>query len=276
MPEKTNSSNQELAGKTAIVTGAGRGLGRAVAKGLAAAGARVALFSRTADELRTVADEIRADGGEALAMPGDVAGGSQVARLVSETLDRFGRLDTLVNNAGIIGPARFLADADPKSWAETLAVNLTGAYHCCREAIPHLQDRGGAIINVTSGLAQMPFPHFCAYGVSKAGINQLTRSLSEEFRDAGIRVNAVDPGVMDTPMQAEIRETGSETLRPEIHRRFIGFQKSGQLTPPERLVPLFRFLASDPAAHVTGRILSLGDLESLRREAGAYGNLQTS
>jgi len=265
MAEESKESNEELKGKVAIVTGAGRGLGRAVARGLAAAGAKVALFSRTAGELEAVADEIREEGGEALGMPGDVAGGSHVVRLVSETLDRFGRLDILVNNAGIVGPARFLEDADPKSWANTLAVNLTGTYHCCREAIPHMQDRGGAIVNVTSGLARMPFPHFCAYGVSKAGVDQLTRSLSEEFREAGIRVNAVDPGVMDTPMQAEIRETGGETLRPEIHQKFIGFQKNGRLTPPERLVPLFRFLASDEAAHVTGRILSPDDLERLRR-----------
>jgi NAD(P)-dependent dehydrogenase (short-subunit alcohol dehydrogenase family) len=265
MAEEWNESNEELKEKVAIVTGASRGLGRAVAKGLAAAGAKVALFSRTADELEAVAEEIRREGGEALAMPGDVVGGSQVARLVSETVDRFGGVHILVNNAGIIGPARFLEDADPKAWSNTLAVNLTGAYHCCREVIPHMRSAGGgAIINVTSGLADMPFPHFCAYGASKAGLNQLTRSLSEEFREAGIRVNAVDPGILDTSMQARIRETGADTLRPEIHRRFLGFQKSGQLTPPEQLAPLFRYLASDESKHVTGRILTMADLDSLR------------
>lgn len=265
MAEEWNESNQELKGKVAIVTGAGRGLGRAVAKGLAAAGAKVGLFSRTARELEAVAEEIRREGAEALAMPGDVAGGSQVARLVSETVDRFGGVHILVNNAGIVGPARFLEDADPKAWSSTLAVNLTGAYHCCREVIPHMRSAGGgAIINVTSGLADMPFPHFCAYGASKAGLNQLTRSLSEEFREAGIRINAVDPGILDTSMQARIRESGADTLRPKIHRRFLDFRKSGQLTPPEQLTPLFRYLASDKSKHVSGRILSMADLDELR------------
>jgi 2-deoxy-D-gluconate 3-dehydrogenase len=261
-PSKT--AETDLTGTVAIVTGAGRGLGRAVAHGLAAAGARVTLFSRTADELEAAASEIRNAGGEALVMPGDIAGGSHVARMVSETVAAFGGVDTLVNNAGVIGPARFLEDADPESWSSTLAVNLTGPYHACREAIPHMIQRGGgSIINVTSGLARMPFPHFCAYGASKAGVNQLTRSLSDEYRAAGIRVNAVDPGVMDTPMQAEIREAGRETLRPEVHGQFLRFKENGALADPDDLVPLFRFLAAPAGRHVTGRILSAGDLDGL-------------
>lgn len=254
----------DLTGTVAIVTGAGRGLGRAAAKGLAAAGAQVALFSRTAEELETAAAEIRDAGGDALVMPGDIASGSHVARLVSETVSAYGGVDTLVNNAAVIGPPRFLEDADPPAWGHTLAVNLTGPYHACREVIPHLVQRGGgAIINITSGLARMPFPHFCAYSVSKAGIDQLTRSLADEFREAGIRVNGVDPGIMDTPMQTKIREEGRVKLRPEIYGQFLRFKETGGLADPNTLVPLIRHLASPAGRNLTGRILSADDLNRI-------------
>ncbi len=250
-----------LEGKVAIVTGAGRGLGRAAATALAKAGAKVVLFGPDTKHLEEAAGEIKKSGFQGIVVEGDVSVAGDVDRLVNETRNRFGSVDVLFNNAGIIGPPRFLEDANADAWFTAINVNLSGMYLTCRAAIPMMTEKGGGrIINVTSGLGRMPFPKFCAYCVSKAGVDQLTRCLSEEFRNTGIRVNAIDPGVMDTPMQEQIRSLGEEKLGSDLHRRFTSFKTQGGLTDPGQVAKLVVYLASEDAGEISGQVLSLADL----------------
>ncbi len=250
----------KLKDKTAVVTGSGRGLGRAIALSFVKEGAKVALFSRTMEDLEETSARIREMNGEVLRVSGDVSKKEDADRLMEQTVKQFGTIDILVNNAAIIGPPRFLEDADEDSWLKTININLNGVYYCCRRAIPVMAEKGaGKIINVTSGLGQRPFPHFCAYGVSKAGVDQITRSLGEEFREKNIQVNSLDPGVMDTSMQNQIRGL-SDKLRQDILRQFVGFHEKGQLQDPMEIAEVAVFLASSESDHITCEIVSKHDL----------------
>jgi len=254
----------KLHGKVAIITGAGRELGKAIALAMAAEGARLSVMSRTHGELEEVAETIQDLGGECLIFAGDVSVEDQVSRMVQESRDHFHKVDILVNNAAVVGPARFLGDADPSEWNRTLDINLTGAYRCARQVLPHMVRRGcGKIINIASGLGQMPFSRFCAYAVSKAGIIQLTRSLSEELKPHNIQVNAIDPGVMDTAMQEQIRSMGPEPLGDELHRHFVAYKEQQGLRDPGAVAPLAVFLASADADHLTGHFAGLEDYKDL-------------
>jgi NAD(P)-dependent dehydrogenase (short-subunit alcohol dehydrogenase family) len=251
-----------LEGKVAIVTGAGRGLGRAIALAYAREGAAVTLMSRTREEIERVTGETKELGGKSLVFVGDVSKEQDVAEMVTRTLEQFFKVDILVNNAAVIGPARFL-DADFRSWRETIDINLNSAFLCSRNVAPIMAQRGGGkIVSISSGLGRMGFPRFCAYAVSKAGIIQMTRSLSEELAPHNIQVNAIDPGVMDTTMQERIRAMGVDELGEEIHHRFVSFWKEGYLKAPEQVAPLAVFLASPKSDHITGRF---GGLEEYTR-----------
>jgi NAD(P)-dependent dehydrogenase (short-subunit alcohol dehydrogenase family) len=196
----------KLKDKIAVITGAGRGLGRAVAFAMAGEGARTTIMSRSLRDLKEVEHKLEATGGKTLIFKGDVSREDDVNRMASQTMTRFGRIDILVNNAAIIGPARFIEDTITPAWDKTIAINLHGAFYCAHTMVPIMgRQGGGKIISITSGLGQRPFSRFRAYGVSKAGIIQLTRSLSEELKEMNIQVNAIDPGVMDTGMQGRIR-----------------------------------------------------------------------
>jgi 3-oxoacyl-[acyl-carrier protein] reductase len=249
-----------LEGKTAVVTGAGRGLGRAIALAMSAEGARTAIISRSAHELEEVAGQME---GESFVFTGDVSKPKDVSRMVQGTKERFSSIDILVNNAGIIGPVRFIEDADDSSWRKTLDVNLKGAFLFAKAVVPAMREQGaGKIINMVSGLGRMPFPKFCAYSVSKAGLIQLTLSLSAELEDLGIRVNAIDPGVMDTKMQEELRGMGPDVLGEPISRHFMEYKKEGQLKDPGEVARLAVFLASSEADHLTGQVGTLDDYRS--------------
>jgi 3-oxoacyl-[acyl-carrier protein] reductase len=251
----------KLEGKTAIVTGAGRGLGRAIALALAREGARTAIISRSADQLEEVASQTKS---EIFVFKGDVSKGEDAWRMVQETNDRFSGIDILVNNAGIVGPVRFAEDSDERSWRETIDINLNGAYFFTRFAVPLMKERcGGKIINIVSGLGRMPFPRFCAYSVSKAGMIQFTLSLSEELKDLRIQVNAVDPGVMNTTMQQEIRNLGEDVLGEPLFRHFMEYKEQGHLKDPAEVARLIVFLASSESDHLNGRVGTLNDYRNL-------------
>jgi len=253
-----------LKGKVAIITGGGRGLGRATALAMAREGARVAVMARTEEDIAAVVGHIKAKGGQVLAISGDVSQEADVARLVKETVAAFSAVHVLVNNAAVIGPPRFLADADVTAWEETLNVNLTGAYLCTRAVAPMMaEQRKGKIINITSGLGQMAYPRFCAYAVSKAGLIQLTRSLAEELREHNIQVNAIDPGVMDTAMQDAIRGLGPAVLGTEVHRHFVSYKEKRGLKDPHEVARLAVFLASPESDHLTGHLGTLSEYKSL-------------
>lgn len=249
-----------LENRVAVVTGAGTGLGRAIALAMSEAGAKLVLIGRRREKLEAVADAAET---ESRVCPTDIAVPAEVARMAAQAQERFSRVDILVNNAAIIGPASFLQDTSPETWKQTLDINLYGAFLCTHALVPAMiEQKRGKIISITSGLGQRPFPRFCAYGVSKAGINQLTRNLAEELAPYNIQVNAIDPGVMDTPMQTEIRDRGPQLLSQPIHRRFSAFKNHGELKPPQEVAPLAVYLGSSDSDKLTGRI---GTVSEYRR-----------
>jgi len=189
-----------LVGRVAIVTGAGRGIGRAVAETLARQGAAVVLAARTRSELAAVAEAIRNGGGQALAVPTDVTQDTHVGALVDQTMGHFGRVDILVTAAGVaaFGP---VAAAKPEDWDPMLAVNLRAVMVCCRAALPPMiRQRNGTIVNVASVAASRPIAGAAAYAATKAGVVAWSRVLAEELRTDGVRVGVVSPGAVDTPL----------------------------------------------------------------------------
>jgi len=244
-----------LKNKVALITGAGRGLGRAAAIAMAREGASVALLSRTQSELEETAALVEKAGGKALVLPGDVSDERAVRDAVGRTVAELGTIGILLNCAAIVGPAAPVHEVDPDDWNYTLAVNLGGLRQACQEAIPHMiREGGGRIINVTSGLAQIIMPLFGAYSVSKAGVDHLTRIMALELSGYEIQVNGLDPGVMDTRMQEEIREMGPEVLGKPLHSQFVSFKETGSLKAPEEVAELAVFLASDNSVGITGEV----------------------
>ena len=238
----------DLSGQVAIVTGAARGLGRALAVGLAAAGAKVALAD-ILDLSHTLA-QIEDTGGEAIAVPTDVRDKAQVENLVAETLERFGTVDILVNNAGI-NLIRPTLETTEEEWDLVLDLNLKGVFLCCQAAGRVMLEKGaGAIVNVGSINSEFVFPNSAAYNVSKAGVLLLTKTLAHEWGPHGVRVNAICPGFMETPMLAEIQR-GKEELA-ESRRGRIPLRR---FAAPEDLVGAVIFLASPAATYVTGHAL---------------------
>ncbi len=243
----------KLKGRVAIITGAGRGLGRAAAMAMAREGAVVVVMSRTLSEIRETERLIKAGGGKVVALKGDVSKSKDIHKVVERALSIFDRIDILMNNAAIIGPVKPLCDIRENEWNKVFGINLRGALLFARAVIPHMrQQRRGKIINVTSGLGEMTMPLLGAYSVTKAGLIHLTRILSEELKDHNIPVNGLDPGVMDTRMQDEVRNMGPRILGHKIYNEFTEMKRRGLLTPPERIASLAVFLASGEANHISG------------------------
>ena len=236
-------SVQSLAGKVALITGGGRGIGRAIAIAFAGAGAAVCCAARTRSEIEAVAGEIEGAGGKALAVTTDVADPASVQEAVDETAARFGGLDILVINAGVSPKKSEVAESDPVVWSQTVAINLTGAYHCAKAAIPYLKARGGGkIITIGSGMGRRGAPGSSAYSVSKAGLWMLTRILGQELRADNISVNELIPGPVNTAMMPA---SGSSTFDGEWFKE------------PEEVVPLALFLAGAPDSGPTAQSYSL-------------------
>lgn len=229
-----------LSGKAALITGGSRGIGRAVAAAYAQAGAEVFICGR--DELGVAAAlrEIAEAGGSIDGAVGDVGNRADAERLVWTALERFGRVDVLVNNASILGPRQELADYPIGAWEEVLRINLTGIFLITRAILPGMIARhAGSIINVTSGVGRRGKARWGAYAVSKAGLEGFTQVLSDEVREAGIRVNSVNPAATRTGMRAAAYPAEDPQTLPT----------------PEQVVPLFLYLASDASEDVTGQSL---------------------
>ncbi|MFM7654617.1 MAG: SDR family oxidoreductase [Paracoccaceae bacterium] len=207
-----------MQGKVVAITGASRGIGAAAARAFAAAGAKVALLARSQREIDALAAEI---GAEALAMRCDVADWTSVEQAVATVVQRFGRLDVLVNNAGTIDPIARLSDADPTAWGRAIDVNLKGVFHGMRAAIPVMRAQGGGtIINVSSGAARNALEGWSSYCAGKAGALMLTQAAHLEEGPHGIRVLGLSPGTVATEMQVKIKASGINPvsqLDPAVH-----------------------------------------------------------
>ena len=241
-------------GRCALITGAGSGIGRAVAVRLAAEGAIVAVnfVGDNAGAAETLARVRAASAGadRHMTIGADVADEDAIARMFEAVLARFGRLDVLVNNAGIVEGAP--SDAmSLQQWRRVLDVNLTGAMLCAREAVRHFLSRpgGGTIVNCSSVHQTIPKPGFLAYAASKSALDNMTRTLALEYAAHGIRVNAVGPGAIITPMNQAWTDDAAARAAVEGH---IPLGRAGT---PEEMAAVFAFLASDDAAYVTGQTL---------------------
>ena len=225
-----------LQGKAALVTGASQGLGRALALAYAKGGASLVVNSRSEEGIRPVAGEVEGLGAEVLAVAADVSKGEDAKRLVDEAVGRFGGIDVLVNNAGLLGPRVAIEEYPEEEWRRVIDANLTGPYLVSKAAIPHLRE-GASIINVVSGVSVEGRAEWGAYSVSKFGMEGLSQILAAELESRNIRSNAVDPGGMRTEMRAAAYPEEDPQTR---------------ITPEENTA-VFLYLASDESRGVTGR-----------------------
>lgn len=214
-----------------IITGASRGLGAAAARIAAGLGAAVVLSARSPEALRAEAEAIQAEGGAALAVAGDVSREADCRRIIQSTLDRFGRIDALVNNGGVIEPIAPLAEAETQAWEYNWAVNVLGPVMLTRLTLPHLRPRHGRVVNISSGAAINVIGGWGAYSAAKVALNHLTSILASE--EAEITALAIRPGIVDTAMQAEIREKGKGHMAEANYNRLSGMHAQGKLLPPE-------------------------------------------
>ncbi len=235
-----------LQGKVALVTGAASGIGAATAKRLAREGALVAVNDAKAEGLEAVAGEIRAAGAKALVVPGDVARRADVERMVGETVRAFGRLDILINNAGINRDA-MAAKMTEEQWDAVLAVNLKGTFLCAQAALPGMREHGwGRVVN-TSSVGSLGNIGQANYAASKAGVIGLTRTLALEYAKYGVTVNAIAPGPVMTAMLAGVPDP--------IKEKIIAQVPAGRIAAPDEIAGVHVFLASDDAAFITGQVI---------------------
>lgn len=236
-----------LEGKVALVTGASRGIGRAIAIGLAEFGADVAVAARSLEDLEAVAKEVEAVGRRSLVVPCDVTDTSQVEQTVQRTISELGGLDILVNNAGGTRFMSPLVAMREDGWHKVLDLNLASAYRFCKAAGPHLMDQGsGSVINVASIDGVEPTPLRANYSAAKAGVIAMTRVLAQEWAGVGVRVNTLSPGAVETDIWGSLSE--DENFRKMITERI----PMERWADPKEMVGAAVFLASDAASYVTG------------------------
>ena len=246
---------------TAVVTGAGQGIGRVVARALAACGARVVINGRHAASLKAVADEIVAGGGACEWMAGSVTDPVHVAELMAAAAGRDGVIHALVNNAGIAGPSTPLADLSLEDWNETIAVNLTGVFLACREAIPYLRaaDRG-KIVNIGSVTGKRPLPNRTPYAAAKLGVVGLTRTLAHELGPYNISVNTISPFLVDNTrletVIASMAEASGRSPR-EVRDEMTAATAFGRAVTQDDVARLTLMLCSSVADDMTGQDINM-------------------
>ena len=239
---------QHLKDKVALVTGASRGIGKAAAIALVGQGAKVVVnYARSSEAAEAIVQAITAAGGEAIALQADVSQAEQVDNLIKQTLDKFGRIDVLVNNAGITKDTLLLR-MKPEQWQAVIDLNLTGVFLCTKAVSKTmLKQRSGRIVNIASVAGQMGNPGQANYSAAKAGVIGFTKTVAKELANRGITVNAVAPGFIETDMTQDLKSD-----------KIIDFIPLGRYGKPEEVAGTIRFLAADPAAaYITGQVFNV-------------------
>ena len=260
-------AEMSLEGRTAVVTGAGRGIGRVIAMVLAEAGADIVAAARTESEIEETAADVRTLGRQTIAVPTDVTRSSDVDRLVERALDRFGKVDILVNNAGVlfrlpvaplpdqtVTPPKVMRESSTRTsdeeWQGVIDANLTSVFYCCRAVAPHMMERrSGKVINISSNNAVQAFPFYAAYNASKAALNMLTRVLALEWAPYNICVNAIGPGSYHTQM-TDVSWT--DPAERQFRLDSIPFHREGDLRD---IGVLAAYLAGPASDYMTGQIV---------------------
>ena len=239
-------TTKKLIGRTAVITGASKGLGRAMALALAAEGAKVALISRDLEKLELVAAEISAAGGEAASFAADVTSEDQVRAVERAVLDRFGKVNILINNAGV-NVRKPVEEFTLAEWRSVMDTNVTAAFLLCRSFVPVMKGQGyGRILNLTSIMSHVSLPHRIAYSTSKTALLGMTRTLALELAGDAITVNGISPGPFGTEMNKPLMEN------PEINAQFVASIPLGRWGKVEEIGSLAVFLCSDEAGFITG------------------------
>jgi NAD(P)-dependent dehydrogenase (short-subunit alcohol dehydrogenase family) len=247
-----------LANAGVLVTGAGRGIGKRLALGFAAAGAKVGLLARSKAELDLAHLEIEHAGGNALRMRTDVTDFEQVNAAVDRMRRDFGGVHVLVCAAAIQGPIGPFLDQSPKTWADTIHINLLGVMNACKAVLPHMiEHRSGKIIVLSGGGAASARPNFSAYSASKAGVVRLVETIAEEVRDHNVQINCMSPGGTYTHMTDEILRAGEKAGEKEIEDA-LEIRRTGGVAP-EKQLQLALFLASEQSNHISGKLIHVSD-----------------
>ncbi len=252
-----------------IVTGASRGVGAFVARWLGKVGVSVTLIARSTEPLERVAQDVESLGGQPLIVRGDVADANACRRAVDKTMERFARVDALVNNAGIFQPIASIVSADPEAWRYNIEVNLLGPFYMTKATINQILKRKGRIINVSSGAANIPVQAGSAYCASKAALVQFTRVLAEE--EPALTSVAVRPGVVDTEMQAMIRREGSKAMSPEQMTYYQSLKSGGHLEPPFIPARSIAWLSLHAPHEWSGKFLNYDDPRIVQPSLAVFG-----
>jgi len=245
------AANQSFRGKAAFVTGGGSGIGRVTALAFAERGARVAIIGHIAEQVEETAELIRQDSGEAIALVCDVTRADEVEEAVAQTVDAFGRLDFAFNNAGIEQPVKPIVEVTEDEWDRLMAVNLRGVFLCMKKQIPAmLKSGGGVIVNTSSGAGVMGIPGQGAYAATKFGLIGLTKSAALDYAAQNVRINAICPGIVDTPMMDRF-SGGTDEGRDRV----IAQEPVGRMGRPEEIASAVMWMCSDNAGFLIGHAL---------------------
>lgn len=250
---------QELQNKVAIITGASKGIGAATAKRMAELGVKVVLTARSQEALSELANDINTSGGEALAVACDVSDYNQVNSAIAQTIMKFGKIDIVVNNAGLIDPIGHIAEIDPQDWGKVIDVNVKGIFNMLHASLPGMEARGqGTIINISSGAAYGAMEGWSHYCSSKAAALMLTKATHTEYAGKGIRAVGLSPGTVATDMQVNIKASG---INP------VSMLEVSDHIPPEWVAQAICWLATQDAREFDGDDVSLRD-EAIRKRCG--------